>query len=331
MTTNAAEDSYFFTFEVTRVTFQKPDSDWVCVKGRLDDTQPESAGDLPRWMREVRDFAVTGYFKPVQVGDLLDMEGTPTRHKRFGWQIAATRVQVCARQDQRALFAFLRRLPHVGPQRATLIIDHFGGVDAVFSVLDNEPTRLAEITGITPERAEEAAAQYAAMHGMRDAWLLCRELKLQSRLTTLIMERLKGKAREIIEADPFLLMTEINASFRDCDVIRERLGIAKDDPRRLAAAMLVVLRAAGRGGDCYAEETHLFGAGVEYYVDKARTQVGVGDDLLRQGLEVLQQPSKAGNVTIEPRVVAVDGRYYLAEVYEAEHAICRGITGMLAA
>lgn len=322
--------SYLFTAEITRVTFQKPGNDWVVVQVALDDVQPEGRESLPPWMQTTKKFGVTGFIGPVQVGDLLDIEGAPKRHIRYGWQIEATQAQTCARQDERALFSFLRKLPNVGPQRAALIVKHFGSAEEVFDVLDTAPERLAEIPGINEERALDAAESYKQLAGVRDAWLFCRELKLQPRLAARIMDRLGAQARSLIEADPFALMTVIAASFRDCDSIRRALNIADDDPRRVAAGMLVVLRAAGRSGDCWFVHHHLFGGGVDWQVEKARESVGLTDDLLRRGLDVLQEPTVVNaQLTLPPRVIVEEERVYMSEIHAAEKSVCRGLSAML--
>ena len=321
--------THLVTVEVTRITFQKAGNAWVCVKTRLDEQQPSEteAEQLPSWLKRAEQITVTGYIGPVQVGDLLDIEGAPTRHTKYGWQLEAKRSAVCARHDERALYSFLRKMPHIGAARASLIVSQFGGADEVFRILDEEPARLAEVNGITVDRATDIAQTYATLHGMREAWLFCRELKLQPRLTARIMDKLGEKARPLIEADPFLLMTRINASFRDCDSIRLALGLAEDDPRRVAAAMLLILRAALRGGDCWCLPSHVFGAGVDYNVEKMRDQVDLSDDLLRTGLDVLTEPTVA--VDEPPRVVIENEQIYLSEIYMAERAVCQQITTLL--
>jgi exodeoxyribonuclease V alpha subunit len=328
---SANAETLLMTIEVTKVTFSKPGNDWACVQTVLDTVQPEGAPPLPKWLSDAKKVTVTGYIAPVQAGDLLDIEGVPTRHQRYGWQVEAKHAMLCARRDERALYSFLRKLPHVGPHRASLIIAKFGGADEVFDLLDNTPERLAEIEGISAERASEAAEAFKLLEGERDAWLLCRELDLPSRVAARIIDRLGGQARSIIHADPFYLMTRIDMSFRDCDAIRIKLGMSEDDPRRLAAAAMLVLRAAGRGGDCWSSERHLFGGGVDYQVEKARQSVSLSDALLRQGLDVLQQPvTVSDGVVLPPRAVVEEDRIYLSEVYEAEKTVCRRIRGMLA-
>lgn len=322
------DDTILLTIEVARVTYAK--NEWACVQATLDDRQPDEASELPSWLKHAAKVTVTGDFGQVQPGDLFDVEGASVQHPRFGRQINATQVMVCARRDERALYSFLRKLPHIGPQRASLVIRQFGGADEVFHLLDNEPERLAEVKGISSERAVQAAEAFRALEGERDAWLLCRELALPSWLTSRILDRLGRRARATIYADPFYLMTCAHLSFRDCDLVRTKLGIAEDDPRRLAAGALVVLQAAGQSGDCWSSEHHLFGGGVDYRVEKARQSVSMSDALLRQGLDVLQQPIVVEDtVTLPPRAAKEDDRLYLAEVYDAEKTVCRRIRAML--
>lgn len=327
-----SQDTYLVTVEVTRVTYSKPNSPWGIFKCRLDADQPEEGSSLPSYVTSRDQLTVTGELgETVQAGDLFDVEGTIERHPKFGYQLKALNTQPCARRDARALFSFLRRLPHIGRVRAREVVDLFG-VDGTFEVLDETPERLAEVRGITEARARQAAAHFQQMEGLRAAWLFCRKLGLQPRVTTRIMERLGRKAQAVIERDPFLLMTEADMSFANADQVREALGISLDDPRRLAAGALMVIRAASNSGDCYHTEEHLIGSEADRFTARAKTQVRMTDTQIREGLQLLQEPVQVSEtLTIAPRVVQEEDRLYLAPLHRAEATVCTRLRAMLEA
>ena len=319
------------TIEVTGVRFQRRGNPWAVIQAQLDGDQSDP-GNIPDWLRGRR-FAVVGELGAVQPGDLLDVEGEVAIDPRYGQQIKATRAEVAARRDERALETFLRRLPHIGAVRVGLLIQHFGDADEVFRVLEDAPERLAEINGITPERAASIARTFAGQEGARDAWALCRDLNLNPRLAAKIIDRLGGDARRFITTDPFLLMSKLRWSFRDCDMIRRALGIAEDDPRRIAAGALYVMQASTRNGDCWSERRHLLGGGVSRMVHDAREQVSMSDALIEAGLSILQQPVEvARNLVEPPRIIEDDDhRLYVSDIYSAEISVCDRLLGMLAA
>lgn len=325
------KERLFITLEVIRVTYQRAVGGWTCVQAKLDSEQPLNAENYPRWLQSNK-FSVTGELGAVQPGDLLDVEGTPDRHPRYGWQIKATRVASCVRRDNRALYSFLRRLPQVGERRAGMIQQTFDDADAIFEMLEHDPRQLTAISGINEERALEIHDSFMKLRGLRDTWTFCQELNLPSRLTARILDKLKGAARELISHDPFLLMTEMGAPFKDCEIIRVAMGISDDDPRRLAAGTLFVMQSALRNGDCWCWSYQLTGGGVDRQVDRARQHIELRDTEIQAGLQVLQQPTTLNaNVEVPPRVVLQDDRYYLADIYRAERKVAERVLGMLAA
>lgn len=319
--------TFLVTIEVTNVKWSRPGNDWCVLSCRLDEDPADP--DFPAGARRERKLSITGELMPASKGDLLDCEVEVEYSDKFRcWQFKSLRHAPCARRDERALLSFLGRLPNVGPERSVAILSRWGTAEAVFEMLDNSPEDLAKIPGITDERAVEIASTLIELSGERDAWKLCRELKLNSRLTTIIMRQLGGRAREVIHTDPFMLM-KYGIQFRDCDDIHRALGGAEDDARRTGAAMLVVLQLALSNGDVWATEKELFGGQVDARVDRRKQQLHVTDDLLREGLAHLEHPLQVGTLFFDPRVVVEDERIYLYEVYEAEQAICDKLSAML--
>lgn len=319
------------TVEVVKCRHHKADSGWQAVACRLDSVQ---VGEVPTWLRDADrngGFAVTGVFgAKVAPGDLFDVEGRDDTN-RWGVQLKAHTVMPVARKDDRALFSFLRRFPQVGPTRAKAIMDAFEGADEIFRLMEHEPERLAAVRGITVERATDISEAFIRMAGERDAWTFCRELALPGALTARIIDQMGAAARSRISADPFDLMTSMRISFRDCDLIREKLGWSEDHPLRIAAGALLVIQAASRDGHCWHAESDLFGQGVERSVEQARLSTGMSESHLRAGLQTLTEPLEISeSVTRPPRVTIDDeGRIYLASLYAAERSVCSVVAALL--
>lgn len=311
------------------------------ANGTLDPIQPEGAPEVPSWVmkmsREGKLKLVGSAFGTATTGDLVDLEAYAKRHPKYGPQLEVVYVQTCVRRDDRAFYAFLRRLPFIGPIRARSILNMFDGdADAILAALEHNVEALTSVPGITAERASDIAATFAQLEGERDAWLLCRELDLQPRVGARIIDKLGGSARAIIHADPFMLMHLANMSFRDCDTVRDKLGIPKDDPRRLAAGAFIVLRTALMDGDCKVHRRKITGAQTTRKVDQARREIGLTPSEIDGGLQVLLQPtevrvSKRDDSTyIMPPRAAVEGdHWYLASVHRAERTIATRMRAML--
>lgn len=320
------------TIEIGRVKAQR--EDWAAATCHLDTVQLEGA-NIPRWMHEASDgrgISIAGVFGPkLAHGDLFDVEVREVNDPKWGRQLKVIRAMPCARRDERAIYSFLRRLPHIGPQRATEVIRTFGDADAIFEILEKTPERLAEVKGITPNRAVEIAENFVQLAGVRDAWVFCRSLGVKPRLAARIMDMLRSSARAVITADPFSLMRTLRVTFQDCDALRVKLGWPEDHPLRLAAASYALFQAAAKDGHVFHREEDLFGADRSRAVTKVANSLGVSEDLMKQGLAQLTLPVEVEEtgVSIPPRIAEVDGRYYLAEHYEAEQTICRAVRELL--
>ena len=270
------------TVEIQKVTFYKKDTGFAIVACTLDPEQPTDA-DVPEWMTNKGQFTVTGTFDKVNPGDLYDIEGTDILDPKYGWQFKAAVANVCVRRDERCLGAFLRKLPHIGVTRAQAIIKYFKGADRVFEVLDHTPERLAEINGITAERAVEIADKFKSLAGMRADWLFCRELKLDQMVSLRIINEFEGMARSVILDNPFSLMQRIGLSFKICDEIRRTLEITEDDNRRLAAGVVYVLESVTRQGHCYTSIDELQNPR-DNQVRRIRESIGFTEEQFNRGL-----------------------------------------------
>lgn len=300
--------TYTMTVEVERVTFASPDGSFAITKCILDREQPPHA-TAPKWIQSDNRLTVVGNFGSVQPGDLYDIEGDDALNPKFGWQIKAQILTVCARREERALVAFLRKLPQIGSVRAQSIIKHFGGVDPVFDVLDHTPDRLTEISGVTPERAHSIAETFKALSGMRDAWNFCRSLNLDPKLTVQIMESLGADAKRIIEEDPFRLGQHMGMSFHNCDIIHKKLGIADDDIRRLSAGVLYLLSAVTQQGHCWSHLDDLVNP-TDSRVKKIRAEINFTNEHCETGIQALSVEEQPRLVFLSDRHVSPAGLYY---------------------
>lgn len=322
-------DTFTATFEIQRVKWAKPDGSWVIATACLDSNQ--SGDTLPIWVSKSKPFSLCGPLgRSVATGDLFDAVVTVETNAKWGKQLKATLCERTVRADDRAIQSFLRGFQQIGPARARMITKHFGGFQGVIDVLDTNPERLAEIDGITPERATDIAAAYTAALGRRDALLFVTTLGLPQWLCVRVIDTMGGDARAAITEDPYALMDIRGVTFKTADELaRNKFKVQPDDPRRVAAAADYVLQAATNDGHCYSTIDHLTGPHASRSVDRAVRDVGLPATLLRTGFDVLAEPRQVGNYTRPPAVVIVDDRIYPAYLYAAEQQVANNMARLL--
>lgn len=240
--------------KIQRVRYAKPDGSWTIAEVLLDGAPPAHT-DTP--LEAGRMFAAVGPLGSPQVGDLLEVYGNFQHDAKWGWQLAVQRsVPVVAGTDQ-ALRAFLARFPQVGPRRAEQILQALGSREAVIAALENDPTRLTAVAGITEARAREIAQAYIDMADLRESAMFLASLDLGEALTAQILDEYGADAKRNLGENPYQLMELAGIGFKRADEIARRLHVAVDDPRRLAAAVLHLLDAIEDRGHTYASMNDL--------------------------------------------------------------------------
>jgi exodeoxyribonuclease V alpha subunit len=200
-------------------------------------------------------FSVAGRAFPpnLQVGDMLDVQGSFEHSPEWGWQLRADRVLPAIAATDQSLVAFLRRFPQVGNRRAEEILRHFGGREATLNVLDRTPERLAEVPGITAERALEIGKKFQDEHARRDALLFLSQLDLGDALQAKILEAFGEDTRAVILEDPYQLMELDGVGLKTADDVAKKLKIQPNDPRRVAAATLHLLEKVEQEGATWSD------------------------------------------------------------------------------
>ena len=98
-------------------------------------------------------FTAVGKMLDVRQGDTVELQGLWEEHPRHGRQFRVRLCTVVVTEDASGAVAWIAsRLPDVGRARATELVERFG-VPALWTVIEQEPGRLAEVPGITPPPA----------------------------------------------------------------------------------------------------------------------------------------------------------------------------------
>src|SRR5574343_702736 len=185
----------------------------------------------------------------LEVGDYIAADGSWDEHPRYGRQFAAKTVRREIPTTQRGLRDYLDlHFPWVGPMTALRLIDAFG--DALFSVIEREPSKLTSVAGITQTRAQEIHNRYLEVkEDMRHDQFFSRHMITPGLANRLIAEYgTKARAIDAIQAHPYTLADEVwGVGFKRSDLIALSMGIKKDSRRRITAGIEWVLQDASQG------------------------------------------------------------------------------------
>ena len=109
---------------------------------------------------ELDDITVVGYLPFIAVGDTLKLTGKMVVHQEYGEQFKIDTFEKVMPESAEALEKYLASgtIKGIGPATAKKIIDKFG--DDAINVFKFEPMRLAEIKGISKDKAYDISEEF---------------------------------------------------------------------------------------------------------------------------------------------------------------------------
>ncbi len=186
---------------------------------------------------------VVGAFLFVSEGEELRVYGTWQSHPSFGDQFKAETFERVRPATAAAMLKYLSSgaVKGVGPVTARRIIETFG--ENTLEVMEKEPGRLAQIKGITAEKAKEIGEELQRVYGIRELMMFLGAYGVRPEETVLVWKQFGEGAVSCIQEDPYCLCGEgMDISFTIADSIAESMEMAPDDTARVQAGVLHVLR-----------------------------------------------------------------------------------------
>ena len=249
---------------------------------------------------------VVGTIPLPAVGERLMVTGKWSNHSSYGRQFEAEFLERLMPQTSMEILSYLssRVIKGIGPRMAARIVEHLG--EETLLVMEREPLRLAEVSGISREKAKTIGEEFRLQVGMRQLMEFFALHHLPAELAVRTYKLYGDSTVELLYDDPYLLMDEgLEAPFGAVDRFAIELGVAGDDPRRVEAGILFELNYNLTAGHSFLPEEKLVLATAQLLsVDAEAVKLAIGrlleaDRLVRDGL--------AGISVI-----------YLPQLYEAE-------------
>ena len=254
---------------------------------------------------------VVGTIPLPVVGERLMVTGKWSAHQSYGKQFDAEFLERLMPQTESEILNYLssRVIKGVGPVTATRIVRKFGA--QTLQILEREPHRLTEVSGISPAKAKHIGEEYRLQMGVRNLMEFFALHHLPAELAVRAY-KLYGEATvELLYDDPYLLMDEaLEAPFGAVDRFAIELGIAGDDPRRIEAGIIFELNYNLSAGHSFLPEEKL-AAATASLLNVEAPDVYKGINRLLEGERLVRDT--LANISV----------IYLPSLYEAEVYTCR--------
>ena len=252
---------------------------------------------------------VVGTIPLPAVGERLMVTGKWGTHSSYGRQFEAEFLERLLPQTSNEILSYLssRIIKGIGPKTAARIVQKFG--DQTLVIMEQSPERLAEVSGISREKARTIGEEFRQRVGMRQLMEFFAQHQLPAELAVRTYKVYGESAVEQLYDDPYLLMDQgLDAPFGAVDRFAIALGVAGDDARRIRAGVLFELNYNLSAGHSFLPEDKLIPATAQL--------LSVEDGCIREGVEELVKNRQLIRCTLAGIPVL-----YLPALFRAEEYI----------
>ncbi len=283
------------------------------IKGKIKNYvfhNDENSYSIARIITETEEIVtIVGYFPIISEDIDYEFSGTWVKHQSYGEQLKVESFKKCEEQSAAGLVSYLSSsfFHGIGLKTAEKIVDTLGP-DAIKKIM-NDKSVLKQV-GLSAIRIEKFYQQLIENQTNEYILVALYGYNLSGKLAMKLLSKYQMLTLEKLEENPYRLIDDIEGiGFIKADEIAAKLGIPKDDLRRIKAAILYAMQyIAYQNGDLYltAEQMRTYAL-----------QVLGTETQLEPGIEALIK---------ESRLIIEDDRYYLALSYFTEISLAEKLT-----
>jgi exodeoxyribonuclease V alpha subunit len=222
---------------VERVTFHNPENGFCVLRVKA------------RGQRDL--ITVVGHAAMIAAGEFVQISGTWVNDRTHGQQFRASFVKVSPPTTLEGIERYLASgmIRGIGPTYARRLVRAFG--EAVFDLIEQQPERLREVSGIGAKRAARIIAGWAEQKVIREIMLFLHANGVGTSRAVRIYKTYGSEAARVISENPYRLARDIRGiGFRTADQIAAKVGIEKTALVRVRAGISYALADAMNEGHC---------------------------------------------------------------------------------
>ena len=264
---------------------------------------------------ETEDYQTTivGYLPFINKGDSLKLVGKFVEHKEYGEQFKVETFEKLMPKTSEALEAYLANcnIKGVGPVTASKIVEKFG--EETIHIIKFEPQKLAQIKGITREKAIEISKSFIENWEVWQIVGFLERFGIGVESAKKVYNTLGIDAIAEIESNPYILIDIIRGiDFKQIDKMAIELGVEKQNDKRVKSGIKYALIKITYNGHCCTLKSNL----IEY----VKQLLDVSEEVIESNIINLKVNNE---IVVENR--NEEEWVYLYSYYRTEEEIARGI------
>ena len=263
---------------------------------------------------------VVGTMAAANPGQTLKIQGTWETHPKYGQQLKIKSYEIVLPATINGIRKYLGSgiIKGIGPSMANRMVRCFGS--KTFEIIEKHPEKLLEVKGIGKAKAALICNAWKDHHVARGLMQFLQSMGVQTSYCAKILKEYGTDAVNIISKDPFRMTTDIpGIGLHFADTIAHKLGVKKDQPRRVMACIIHVMQQFANQGDVFAYEDQL--------VERCKNLFQIKPSVIRNEICTL---SASGELVVENAMDDRDKKIvYLKEIHQAETGIANRLKALL--
>src|ERR1039458_8632580 len=194
---------------------------------------------------------VVGHAAIISAGEWITASGEGTNDRTHGQQFKARFLKTSAPSSIDGIEKYLGSgmIRGIGPVYAEKMVRAFG--EKVFDIIEAEPDRLREVTGIGAVRAKRITDAWAEQKIVREIMVFLHINGVGTARAVRIYKTYGADAVQVMSENPYRLARDIRGvGFKTADAIAMKLGIEKTAMIRVRAGISYALTEAMDEGHC---------------------------------------------------------------------------------
>lgn len=250
---------------------------------------------------------IIGTLPGIRIGSELILEGFYKINDKYGKQFNVVSYEEILPDSIAGIKKYLCSgvIKGIGSRTAEKIVNKFG--EKTLEILDKDPEKLSEITGIGKKLIEKIKM----MNENRDIMIFLYSCGVNKSLASKICSSYYGlNIEDIIRENPYRLIRDIRGiDFKTVEMIAKNIGFDREKYERMSEGLLYTLELLSEQGHCYATRNQL--------LNKSKTLLEVNRSLLDNTLEKM---IKNNNVCCE-KLADDDSQtaIFLPQLFRAEY------------
>lgn len=196
--------------------------------------------------------AVVGYMPYVTEGESVIVTGEWTYHAEYGQQFKAEFYEKNMPKEKQDILKYLASGVIKGVRRVTAekIVDYFG--EKSLDIIAESPKRLAEISGISLNKALEIGKAYSSQLGVRDIVIYLQKFGVSPNFAVKVYKHYGSASVDVIKSNPYILSQEVyGVGFKTADKIAMSMGVEPNSQSRIESAVSYVLWEGAMNGHTF--------------------------------------------------------------------------------